>query len=85
MHVWLINIPDRTRVFLLELKALVLLEFIPYEWLSGGDLVTSIPYAEKTGIERFGSNNIINGFGSMFIIALVLSGIILLLLALKLL
>ena len=35
MQMWLISLPPYTRIFLSELKALALLEFIPYQWLSG--------------------------------------------------
>ena len=35
MQMWLTNLPHMAQVFLAELKNLALLEFIPYEWLSG--------------------------------------------------
>ena len=84
MQMWLIAIPPTARIFMRELKALALLEFIPYSWLSGGDgngdygwseeaLVT-----EEVGIGRFGKNSIVSGFGSMLVIGIVLAIVILL-------
>ena len=40
MQLWLFRLPERARIFLTELKALALLEFIPYEWLSGEEPTT---------------------------------------------
>ena len=77
--------PHRTRVFLDELKALAFLEFIPYEWLTGGEKAEQSQYAEKIGIDRYGSNSLVDGMGSMLIIAITIGVIILLLLVLKLL
>ena len=59
MQMWLISLPVHTRIFLSELKALALLEFIPYEWLSGENLTKNSPIVEETGIDRFGTNSLI--------------------------
>ena len=92
MQMWLMGLPNRTRVFLRELKALALLEFIPYEWLSGSEKTMQGSSAgdedlvsEELGIDRFGSNSLVQGLGSMLILAITISVIILLVLCLRLL
>ena len=90
MQMWLLRLPHLAEVFLAELKNLALLEFIPYEWLSGGkDNETSgedsTALNEETGIERFGSNTLVSGLGSMLVLAIGMGGIILVLLCLKML
>ena len=84
MQMWLISLPAHTRVYLSSLKALAFLEFIPYEWLSGESSTQNSSIAEETGIDRFGSNNLVNGLGSFLVIAIVLGVIILLTLVLRL-
>ena len=68
------------RIFLRELKALALLEFIPYEWLQGSS--RSYDPKEEIGIDRFGSNSLIDGFGAMLILAIAIVLVALLLIAL---
>ena len=78
-------------MFLAELKNLALLEFIPYEWLSGGDSnqisgeKDSTALNGETGVERFGSNTLVSGLGSMLVLAIGMAGIILVLLCLRML
>ena len=92
MQMWLMGLPNRVRVFLRELKALALLEFIPYEWLSSSEKTmhsSSVQdedlVSEELGIDRFGSNSLVQGLGSMLILAITITVIILLVLCLRLL
>ena len=91
MQMWLLRLPHLAEVFLAELKNLALLEFIPYEWLSGGGNnettsgEDSTALNGETGIERFGSNTLVSGLGSMLVLAIGMGGIILVLLCLKML
>ena len=69
-----------------ELKALALLEFIPYQWLSGDDAKSenSRVVTELVGIDRFGTNSLIDGLGSMLVIAIVIGIVILIAILLRL-
>ena len=67
-----------------------MLEFIPYEWLSGDSSsseqkLTSSPLNVETGIERFGTNTLVSGLGSMLVLAIGIFAIIILLIGLKIL
>ena len=86
MQMWLVGLPPTARIFMRELKALALLEFIPYQWLSGDDAQSdkSSAVSEEIGIDRFGTNSLVNGLGSMLIIAMVIGIVILLAIFLRL-
>ena len=84
MSMWLCDMPHKARIFLKELKNLALLEFIPYNWLTGTspEKQTS-PIESEMGIDRFGDNSLVNGAGSMLVIALGILIIIAILIVLK--
>ena len=49
---------------------MALLEFIPYEWIKGDSRNKDV--GEEVGIDRFGTNSLIDGFGAMLFIALAI-------------
>lgn len=81
MQMWLVSLPSSARIFLEELKNLALLEFIPYELISGGNSQKQV--SEEIGIDRFGSNSLVDGFGAMLFLALAILFIALLLVFLR--
>ena len=87
MQMWLMRMPAHSRIFMRELKALALLEFIPYAWLSEEEpeTVSSYYVSEEIGIDRFGTNNLVQGLGSMLVIGMALVIVILIALAMRLL
>lgn len=88
MQMWLISLPSRARIFLRELKQLALCEFIPYEWLKSGEATKPIEVElveEQVGIDRFGTNSLVDGMGSFLVIGIAISVIMLVLILLRLL
>ena len=76
MQMWLITLPPKSSVFLREIQVLALLEFIPYEWLvSSSDQPEHQAGIEEMGIDRLGSNSLVDGLG---VILLVIIAIIIL-------
>ena len=84
---WLITLPGKARIFLRQLKNLALLEFIPYHLIFGKDEKEEEKSAadEQNGIERFGSNHLVNAMGAMLVIGLALVILLVLLLVLSIL
>ena len=80
---WLLTLPDNARIFLRELKNLALLEFIPYEWLmskqESEQLAQQSSVSQELGIERFGTNSLIGGMGSMLVIGIAVIALVLVL------
>jgi len=85
MQMWLVTLPPKARAFLRELQVLALLEFIPYEWILGEDIEKvsrdelEDAASEETGIDRFGSNSLIDGLGVVVIILVLMAILIVLL------
>ena len=77
MQMWSVTLPGLAVLFLNELKKLALLEFIPfyYFWEQSKPSME----AEEVGIDRFGSNSLVDGFGVMLIIAIVIASLLVLL------
>ena len=85
---WLIALPNTTRVFLRELKQLALCEFIPFEWLKQGDMTEEIETekaVEEIGIDRFGSNSLVDGMGAFLVIGIAIGAVLLVLVLMRLL
>ena len=80
---WLITLPSKPRAFLRELQNLALLEFIPYHWLIETDEKTM--GTEETGIDRLGSNTLIDGVGAIFMICLLIAVLFILLITFRML
>ena len=89
MQMWLISLPTKARIFLRELKQLALCEFIPYEWLKSGDFSTEteveLVVEEEIGIDRFGSNSLIDGMGAFLVIGIAIGSILVIMVLLRLL
>ena len=85
MQMWLITLPSKTRIFLRELKQLALMEFIPYAWLKSSDdeeeQAAEMLMVEEIGIDRFGTNSLVDGMGAFLVIGIAL-GLVLLVLVL---
>ena len=85
---WLIALPNTTRIFLRELKQLALCEFIPFEWLKQGDMTEEIEtelVVEEIGIDRFGSNSLVDGMGAFLVIGIAIGVVLLVLILMRLL
>ena len=85
---WLVALPNKARVFLAELKQLAFCEFIPYEWLKSGDfdeMIESKVIVTEIGIDRFGSNSLVDGMGSFLVIGIAIGVVLLVLLLMRLL
>ena len=87
MQMWLIVLPNKARVFLKELKQLALCEFIPYEWLKSGDYSEEHveEVSQEIGIDRFGSNSLVDGMGAFLVIGIGIGVILLVLVLMRLL
>ena len=70
MQMWLISLPPRARTFLRELQSLALLEFLPYHWFI--EEKYHVAGSEETGIDRLGSNTLIDGLGAVIMIIIII-------------
>ena len=60
---------------------MALLEFLPYHWLI--EVEEKVPGSEETGIDRLGSNSLIDGFGAILIICPLIAALFALLLVFR--